>query len=161
MSCIKSDQQKKMNLIMRLQGEIHTDLLNIKSNMKLMSDSITVMISSSMDEVMNKVSKKFLAKPVEGSEPTNDSKHVDKTGELKGKSELDTADELGFPCTLEPPSFDLGVGSMQLSMSVSTYFGKVQTRVNSVIFEVAKEMESETKELICSDEIDCIGFFIA
>ncbi|CAA3020545.1 Hypothetical predicted protein [Olea europaea subsp. europaea] len=65
MSCIKSDQHKKMNLIMRLQGEIRTDLLDIKSNMKLMSDSIAAMISSSMNEVMNKISEKFSTQPIE------------------------------------------------------------------------------------------------
>ncbi|CAA3006748.1 Hypothetical predicted protein [Olea europaea subsp. europaea] len=63
MSCIKSNQHKKMNLIVHLQGEIHIDLLDIKSTMQVMSDSITIRISSSMDEVLNNVSQKFAVKP--------------------------------------------------------------------------------------------------
>ncbi|CAA3017102.1 Hypothetical predicted protein [Olea europaea subsp. europaea] len=112
MSCIKSDQHKKMNLIVSLQGEIHTYLLDIKSTMQLMSDSITAMIFSSMDEVLNKVSEKFVAKLVYKFEPIDNVKHIEKTGELKGEGKLDTADELGFPCTLELQFFDLGVRSI-------------------------------------------------
>ncbi|CAA2971704.1 Hypothetical predicted protein [Olea europaea subsp. europaea] len=148
MSCIKSGQHKKMNFIVRLQGEIRTDLLDIKSNMKLMSESITAMISSSTDEVMNKISEKFATQPVEVSEPTDDAKHIGKTGELKGKGKMDTANELSFHCTLEPPSFDQGVAYMQPSMSVSTYSREVQARVDPVISDVVKDMESETKEHI-------------
>ncbi|CAA3010183.1 Hypothetical predicted protein [Olea europaea subsp. europaea] len=125
MLCIKSDQYKKMNLIVRLQGEIRTDLLDIKSNMKLMSESITAMISSFMDEIMNKISKKFAAQPIEVSEPIDDAKHIGKIGELKGKGEMDTTNELGFHCILEPPFFELGVGYTQPSMSVSTYSREV------------------------------------
>ncbi|CAA3026728.1 Hypothetical predicted protein [Olea europaea subsp. europaea] len=76
------------------------------------------------------------------------AKHIGKTGELKGKGKTDNANELGFHCTQEPPSFNLGIGYTQLSMSVSTYSREVQARVDSVISDIVKDTESETKEHI-------------
>lgn len=65
----KFDQHNKMNLIVHIQGEIRRDFLNIKSNMWFMYKSIIALISSSMDENLNKFREKFEADIVEDSEP--------------------------------------------------------------------------------------------
>jgi small-conductance mechanosensitive channel len=54
MSSLKSEQHKKMNIIVRMQGEIRTDMLDIKSNMQFLSESVTALISSSMDAILSK-----------------------------------------------------------------------------------------------------------
>lgn len=46
-SLLKVDQNEKMNHIIRMQGEIESSLLNIKSNMNFLSESMTILISSS------------------------------------------------------------------------------------------------------------------
>ncbi|CAA3022417.1 Hypothetical predicted protein [Olea europaea subsp. europaea] len=69
-SSLKSDQQWKLNLLVRMQGEIRTDMLDIKAHMQCMSDSVTTLISSSMEEIMKKFRENARPEIVVGSGPT-------------------------------------------------------------------------------------------
>lgn len=61
-----------MNLIVRMQGEICTDLLDIKSNTKFMFEFVTTLISSSMDEILNIFREKSKANIVRNYEPIDE-----------------------------------------------------------------------------------------
>ncbi|CAA2999646.1 Hypothetical predicted protein, partial [Olea europaea subsp. europaea] len=69
-SSLKSDQQRKLNLLVRMQGEIRTDMLDIKAHMQCMSDSVTTLISTSMEEIMKKFRENAGPEIVVGSGPT-------------------------------------------------------------------------------------------
>lgn len=47
-----------------MEGEIRMDLLDIKSNMRFISKSVTALISSSMGEILNKFREKSKANTV-------------------------------------------------------------------------------------------------
>ncbi|CAA3029329.1 Hypothetical predicted protein [Olea europaea subsp. europaea] len=74
-SLLKHDQQNKLNNIVHMQGEIRTDLINIKSNLQFMTESVTALISSSMDEILTKFRDKSGLNIVRDYEP------LDKVGD--------------------------------------------------------------------------------
>lgn len=51
-SSMKAEQITKMNDIVQMQGVIRSDLMDIRTNMQFLSESVSAMISSSMDEIM-------------------------------------------------------------------------------------------------------------
>lgn len=142
MSTLKSEQQKKINIIVRMQGEIRTDLLDIKSNMQFLSESVTALISSSMDEILNKFRERSVDNVVGASDPLD---QVEKTVDVKGKSKMDPADAF-FPSGLEAPSFDLGIGYTQPTQPEIIKDSDVQAHVDSIISNVLKETESAANE---------------
>ncbi|CAA2994920.1 Hypothetical predicted protein [Olea europaea subsp. europaea] len=54
MSSLNSDQAKKMSEIILMQGQLKHDMIEIRTNMQFLSESVTVMISSSMDEILRR-----------------------------------------------------------------------------------------------------------
>ncbi|CAA3001252.1 sentrin-specific protease 1-like [Olea europaea subsp. europaea] len=50
---IKADSSHKLNIVVRVQENIRTDMLEIKSDLKFLSDSMTTMVTSSMDQIMD------------------------------------------------------------------------------------------------------------
>lgn len=48
----RSDQTKKINEIMKMQEQIKCDMTEIRTNMQFLSESVTAMISSTMDEIL-------------------------------------------------------------------------------------------------------------
>ncbi|CAA2975231.1 Hypothetical predicted protein [Olea europaea subsp. europaea] len=69
-SSLKSDQQRKLKPLVRMQGKIRTDMLDIKAHMQCMSDSVTTLISSSMKEIMKKFRENSGPEIVVGPGPT-------------------------------------------------------------------------------------------
>ncbi|CAA2933616.1 Peptidyl-prolyl cis-trans isomerase PASTICCINO1 [Olea europaea subsp. europaea] len=50
---IKADNSHKLNVVVHVQENIRTDLLEIKSDLKFLSDSVTAMVTSSIDQIMD------------------------------------------------------------------------------------------------------------
>ncbi|CAA2967203.1 Hypothetical predicted protein [Olea europaea subsp. europaea] len=85
-SSLKSGQQKKLKLLVHMQGEICTDMLDIKSHMQCMFDSVTALIPNSMEEIMNKFRENSGPQTVGGSGPTSEAAKVEKSIDSKGKT---------------------------------------------------------------------------
>ncbi|CAA2954992.1 Hypothetical predicted protein [Olea europaea subsp. europaea] len=54
MSSLNFDQAKKMSEIILVQGQLKHDMIEIRTNMQFLSESVTTMISSSMDEILRR-----------------------------------------------------------------------------------------------------------
>ncbi|CAA3010400.1 Hypothetical predicted protein [Olea europaea subsp. europaea] len=177
-SSLKSDQQKKLKLLVRMQGEIRTDMLDIKSHMQRMSDSVTTLISSSMEEIMNKFRDNSGPETVGGSGPTSEvgtptvtvsylsvttnlliytshqmyfcsdfqAAKVEKSVDSKGKAKVDSAYAVEFPCSIEPPSFGLGLGFTQPNQFFAKTSKEVEVQVDSVISNVLKDTKCIEQE---------------
>ncbi|XP_022857130.1 uncharacterized protein LOC111378193 [Olea europaea var. sylvestris] len=146
-SSLKSDQQRKLKLLVHMQGEIRTDMLDIKARMQCMSDSVTTLISSSMEEIMKKFRENAGPEIVVGSGPTCEAAKVERSVDSKGKVKVDSVCAVEFPCSIEPPSFDLGLGFTQLSQIVAKTSKEVEVQVESVISDVLKDTECFAQEV--------------
>ncbi|CAA2971131.1 Hypothetical predicted protein [Olea europaea subsp. europaea] len=138
-SSLKSDQQKKLKLLVRMQGEIRTDMLDIKSHTQCMSDSVTTLISSSMEEIMKKFRENSGPETVGGSGPTSEAAKVEQSVDSKGKAKVDFECAVEFPFSIEPPSFDLGLGFTQPSQFVVKTSKEVEVQVDSIISNLSPE----------------------
>ncbi|CAA2954705.1 Hypothetical predicted protein [Olea europaea subsp. europaea] len=145
-SSLKSDQQRKLKLLVRMQGEIRTDMLDIKAHMQCMSDSVTTLISSSMEEIMKKFRENAGPEIVVGFGPTCEVAKVERSVDSKGKAKVDSVYAVEFPCSIEPPSFDLGLGFTQPSQIVAKTSKEVEVQVESVIVDVLKDTECFQQE---------------
>ncbi|CAA2993653.1 Hypothetical predicted protein [Olea europaea subsp. europaea] len=175
-----SKNQKKLKLLVPMQGEIRTDMLDIKLHMQCMSDSVTTLISSSMEEIMNKFKENSGPETVRGSRPTSEvstptmtysylsvttnrltynshqmhfcsdfqAAKVKKKCYSKGKAKIDSVCAVEFPCFIEPPSFDLGLGFTQPSQFVAKTSKEVEVQVDSVISNVLKDAECIEQEVM-------------
>ncbi|CAA2958512.1 Hypothetical predicted protein [Olea europaea subsp. europaea] len=64
----------------------------------------------------------------------------------KGKAKVDSACAVEFPCSIEPPYFDLGLGFIQPNQFVAKTSKKVEVQVESVISNVLRDMECIEQE---------------
>ncbi|CAA2985858.1 Hypothetical predicted protein [Olea europaea subsp. europaea] len=145
-SSLKSDQQRKLKLFVRMQGEIRTDMLDIKAHIQCVSDSMTTLISSSMEEIMKKFRENLGPETIVGSGPTCEAAKVEKSVDSKGKANVDSACVVEFPCSIRPPSFDLGLGFTQPSQIDAKTSKEVKVQVESVISNVLKDAECIEQE---------------
>ncbi|CAA3032673.1 Hypothetical predicted protein [Olea europaea subsp. europaea] len=129
-----------------MQGEICTDMLDIKSHMQCMFDSVTALISSSIEEIMNKFRDNSGPQTVGGSGATSEAAKVEKSVDSKGKAKADSTCAVEFSCSIEPPSFDLSLGFTQPSQFVAKISKEVEMQVDSVISNVLKEIECIEQE---------------
>ncbi|CAA3029912.1 sentrin-specific protease 1-like [Olea europaea subsp. europaea] len=51
---IKADRSHKLNIIVHVQENTRTNLLEIKSELKFLSDSVIAMVTSSMDQILDR-----------------------------------------------------------------------------------------------------------
>ncbi|CAA2996210.1 Hypothetical predicted protein [Olea europaea subsp. europaea] len=58
MSCFNDVHSTKMNFIVQMQGVLKSDLMEIRTNMLFLFETVLAMISSSMEEIMRQFSKK-------------------------------------------------------------------------------------------------------
>ncbi|CAA3021134.1 Hypothetical predicted protein [Olea europaea subsp. europaea] len=78
--------------------------------------------------------------------PNGGAAKVEKSVDSKGKAKVDSACAVEFPCSIEPPSFDLGLGFTQPSQFVAKTSKKVEVQVESVISNVLKDTECIEQE---------------
>ncbi|CAA2981941.1 Hypothetical predicted protein [Olea europaea subsp. europaea] len=57
----------------------------------------------------------------------------------KGKGKIDPSEDIGTPCSLQPPSFDLGIGYTQPN---DVHFEDIQKQVDSIISDVVTTTKS-------------------
>ncbi|CAA3028229.1 Hypothetical predicted protein [Olea europaea subsp. europaea] len=129
MSSLNSDQAKKIFEIILMQGQLKHDVIEIRTNMKFLPESITAMISSSMDEILRRFNDRKgcpvneyedTEAAVEGFEKIDEIdfmsqilqfhiqvKKLQPVVDKKRKGKVDPTEDVAFPCSLEPPSFDL------------------------------------------------------
>ncbi|CAA2983042.1 Hypothetical predicted protein [Olea europaea subsp. europaea] len=77
---------------------------------------------------------------------------VEKSFDSKGQAKVDSACTVEFLCSIEPPSFDLGLGFTQPSQFVAKKSKEVEVQVDSVISNVLKEttcIEQEASKNLC------------
>jgi cyclophilin family peptidyl-prolyl cis-trans isomerase len=55
---LRVERNSKINQIIRMQGEIKCDMVDIRSNMTFLSDSVNALISSTMDAILEKMNNK-------------------------------------------------------------------------------------------------------
>ncbi|CAA3022530.1 Hypothetical predicted protein [Olea europaea subsp. europaea] len=82
-SSLEHDYQNKLNTIVHIQGKIHTDLIDIRSNMQFMIEFVAALISSSMEEFLTKFRDKSGLNIVGDAEITIDSKGKEPTKSIK------------------------------------------------------------------------------
>ncbi|CAA2955097.1 Hypothetical predicted protein [Olea europaea subsp. europaea] len=92
---IKADRSHKLNIVVCTEENINTDLMEIKSELKFLSNFMTAMVTSSMDQIVNRF--KEIGKNVGES--------VDRKGKGKKYPDVQTFDLMN----VELPSFDLGI----------------------------------------------------
>ncbi|CAA3000520.1 Hypothetical predicted protein [Olea europaea subsp. europaea] len=125
MSSLNSDQKKKISKIILMQGQLKYDMTEIRTNMQFLSESVTAMISSSMDEILKRFNDRKgcpvneyedteaaivgceESHAVEGFEKIDEVEKLQPVVDRKGKEKVDPTEDVALPCSLEPPSFDL------------------------------------------------------
>ncbi|CAA2982448.1 sentrin-specific protease 1-like [Olea europaea subsp. europaea] len=122
MLSLNSDQAKKMSEIILMQGQLKHDMIEIRTNMQFLSESVVAMISSSMDEILRRFNDRKdcpvneyedTEAAVEGFEKIDEVEKLQPVVDRKEKGKVDLTEDIAFPCSLEPPSFDLGIGYTQ------------------------------------------------
>ncbi|CAA2994336.1 Hypothetical predicted protein [Olea europaea subsp. europaea] len=78
--------------------------------------------------------------------PSKDAAKVERSVGSKGKAKVDSVCAVEFPCSIEPPSFDLGLGFTQPSQIVAKASKEVDRQVESVIADVLKDTECFQQE---------------
>ncbi|CAA2934349.1 Hypothetical predicted protein [Olea europaea subsp. europaea] len=123
MSSLNEGKTNKMDDIIQMQACIKSDLIDIRANMQFLSESVSTMISSAMDEIIRRSGDRIREHEVGqkespgvgdqehhgagGSEKAQEVENVESSVDRKGKGKMDISDDLLF--SLEPPLFDLGI----------------------------------------------------
>ncbi|CAA3026221.1 Hypothetical predicted protein [Olea europaea subsp. europaea] len=128
-----------------MQGEIRIDLIDIRSNLQFMTEFVTALISSSMEEIMTKFRDKSGLNIVRDYEPLDKVGDAEITVDSKGKGKMEIDVNVEFPYSIQPPSFDLGVCSTQPTPTEPTKLKKVETYIVSVVYDVLKDTKSIEK----------------
>ncbi|CAA2960951.1 sentrin-specific protease 1-like [Olea europaea subsp. europaea] len=116
-------RQKRCLKSSLMQGQLKHYMIEIRTNIQFLSESVTAMISSSMDEILRRFNDRKGC-PVNEYEDTEAAvegfEKIDEVGgklqpvvDMKGKGKVDPTEDVAFPSSLEPPSFDLGIGYTQ------------------------------------------------
>ncbi|CAA2990382.1 Hypothetical predicted protein [Olea europaea subsp. europaea] len=116
MLSLNSDQAKKISKIIVMQGQLKHDMIEIRTNMQFLSESVTVMISNSMDEILRRFNDRKgcpvneyedTEAAVEGFEKIDEVEKLQPAVDRKRKGKVDPTEDVAFPSSLEPLSFDL------------------------------------------------------
>ncbi|CAA3020721.1 sentrin-specific protease 1-like [Olea europaea subsp. europaea] len=152
MSSLNSDQAKKMSEIILIQGQLKHDMIEIRTNMQFLSESVTAMISSSMDEILRRFNDRKgcpvneyedTEAAVEGFEKIDEVEKLQPVVDRKGKGKVDPTEDVAFPSSLEPPSFDLGIEYTQPDDLESS---EIQKQVDAVISDVITASQNVDEE---------------
>ncbi|CAA2998837.1 sentrin-specific protease 1-like [Olea europaea subsp. europaea] len=153
MSSLNSDQVKKISGIILMQGQLKHDMIEIRTNMQFLSESVTARISSSMDEILKRFNDRKGC-PVNEYEDTEAAvegfEKIDEVGgklqpivDRKGKGKVDPTEDVAFPSSLESPSFDLGIRYTQPDDLQSA---EIQKQVDAVISDVITASQNVDEE---------------
>ncbi|CAA3011954.1 Hypothetical predicted protein [Olea europaea subsp. europaea] len=142
-----------MSEIILMQGQLKHDMIEIRTNMQFLSESMTAMISSSMDEILRRFNDRKgcpvneyedTEAAVEGFEKIDEVvEKLQPVVDRKGKGKVDPIEDVAFPSSLEPPSFDLGIGYTQPDDLESI---EIQNQVDVVISDVITASQNVDEE---------------
>ncbi|CAA3008817.1 sentrin-specific protease 1-like [Olea europaea subsp. europaea] len=145
MSSLNEGKTNKMDDIIQMQACTQSDLMDIRTNMRFLSESVSTMISSTMDEIIRRSGDRTSEHGVGQKEAlgVGDQEHHGAGGSEKAqeKMEMDPSDDLLF--SLEPPSFDLGI---EFTLPNVLHSKETQKRVDFIISDVViatKTVENE------------------
>ncbi|CAA2999563.1 Hypothetical predicted protein [Olea europaea subsp. europaea] len=131
MSSLNVDQTKKMTEIIPMQGQLKRDTIEIMMNMQVLSEPVTAMISSSMDEILRRFNDRKgshvnefgdtevdivrgeESHVVGGFGKIDEVEKLEPVVDRKWKGKVDPINDIAFSCSLQSPSFDLGIGYTQ------------------------------------------------
>ncbi|CAA2983057.1 sentrin-specific protease 1-like [Olea europaea subsp. europaea] len=172
MSSLNEGKTNKIEDIIQMQACIRNDLMDIRTNMQFLSESVSTMISSAMDEIIRRSGDRTSEHGVGqkeapgvgdqehhgagGSEKAQEVKNVVSNVDRKGKGKMDPSDDLLF--SLEPPSFDLGI---EFSPPNILHSEETQKRVDSIICDVVtatKTIENEEREKLFKHDDNVVVF---
>lgn len=134
LSSLKANMNHKLNTVIHMQGKIRSDLMEMGVELNFLSDSMTVMITSSMGQILKKFKERSELRRV-GDVPIQKEvslsyylghfiwfifhfltihvcsfvgkKNGEETADKKGKGKMYPNVQFFDPMTMEPPSFDL------------------------------------------------------
>ncbi|XP_022884063.1 uncharacterized protein LOC111400854 [Olea europaea var. sylvestris] len=155
---LKHDQQNKLNNIIHMQGEIHTDLIDIRSNLQFMTESMTALISSSMEKILTKFRDKSGLNIVRDYEPLDKVGDAEITVDSKGKGKMETDVDVEFPYSLQPPSFNLGICFTQPTPIEPRKSKKVETYVAFVVYDVLKDTKFAEKVVSPDNSVSYVNY---
>ncbi|CAA2935799.1 sentrin-specific protease 1-like [Olea europaea subsp. europaea] len=154
MSSLNEGKNNKMDDIVQMQACIKSDLMDIRTNMQFLSESMSAMVSSAMDEIIrrsgNRTSERGVGQtevgdqehhPAFGSDKAQEVENVVSNVDRKGNGKMDPSDDLPF--FLEPPSFDFGIEYIPPNVLHSK---KIQKRVDSIISDVVTATKTDGNE---------------
>ncbi|CAA3033583.1 Hypothetical predicted protein [Olea europaea subsp. europaea] len=104
--------------------------------MTFLSDSVTALISSTMDAIVTKATEKSEVL----QQVTDIQQHIDR----KGKGKIDPADEIKYLSFPRTPSFDLGVASTPI----------ISNEVDAIIAGVVKDYEIEEQANVAKKTVN-------
>ncbi|CAA3027777.1 Hypothetical predicted protein [Olea europaea subsp. europaea] len=99
----------------------------------------------SMEEILTKFIDKSGLNIVRDYEPLDKVGDVEIIVDSKGKGKMEGVVDIEFPYSLQPLSFDLGVCFTQPTPIEPTKSKKVETYVESLVYDVLKDTESTEK----------------
>ncbi|CAA3005595.1 Hypothetical predicted protein [Olea europaea subsp. europaea] len=156
MSSLNEGKTNKMDDIVQMQAYIKSDLMDVRTNMQCISESVSIMISSVMDEIIrrsgDRTSERGVGQtkaPGVGDQEHHVASRSNKVQEVenmvlnvdrKEKGKMDPCDDLLF--SLEPPSFDLEI---EFTPSNVLHSEETQKRVDSIISDGSSTAEPTSK----------------
>ncbi|CAA2954673.1 Hypothetical predicted protein [Olea europaea subsp. europaea] len=156
-SSLNEGKTNKMDDIIQMQACIKSDLMDIRTNMQFLSESMSTMISSAMDEILRQSGDRTSEHGVGqkeahgvggqehhgagGSGKAQEVENVVSNIDRKGKGKMDPSDDLLF--SLEPPSFDLGIEFTPPNVLHSEETQKMVDSIISNVVTTTKTVESE------------------
>ncbi|CAA3019927.1 Hypothetical predicted protein [Olea europaea subsp. europaea] len=152
MSNLNSNQAKKITEIILMQGQLKCDMTKIRTNIQFLSEFVIAMISSSIDEILRRFNDrkgcpvneyKETEAAVVGGEESHVVEKLQPVVDGKGKRKVDPTDDVAFPCSLQPPSFDLGIRYTQPD---DLQFAEIQKQVNAIISDVITASKNVDEE---------------
>ncbi|CAA2939443.1 Hypothetical predicted protein [Olea europaea subsp. europaea] len=165
MSSLNQGKTNKMDDIIQMQACIKSDLMNIQMNMQFLSESVSIMISSAMDEIIRRLGDRTSEHRVGqkeapgvgdqehhgagGPKKAHEEENVVSNVDRKGNGKMDPSDDLLF--SLEPSSFDLKI---EFTPPNVLHSEETQKRVDSIRSDVViatKTVENEDPNVLISE----------
>ncbi|CAA2958957.1 Hypothetical predicted protein [Olea europaea subsp. europaea] len=108
-------------------------MTKIRSSVTFLSDSVTALISSTMDAIVAKATEKSEVHSIGDAPQQEKVTDIQQNIDRKGKGKMDLADEIEYSSFPPTPSFDLGVASTLI----------ISNEVDAIIVGVVKDCEIE------------------
>ncbi|CAA2964505.1 Hypothetical predicted protein [Olea europaea subsp. europaea] len=141
---LKRDRNGQIDQLIRVQGEIRLDMTKIWLSMTFLSDFVTALITSMMDAIVAKATKKSEVHSVGDAPQQEKVTDIQQNIDRKDKGKMDPADEIEYSSFPPTPSFNLGVASTPI----------IFNEVDAIIAGVVKYCEIEEQANVATKTIN-------